>query len=578
MEMEEFLDDFTFGSDYVYKLNDLLNAFQIPYVLFDSKQKIQLMYLTDSLSDYFSSEKRSTDEVFNYVSTNEEPYSKTISLNSASQLHMKGIPVKVSNKLIAVIIIFNITNSMYDEYHNMEIDLKTIFESSYDVLFVSDGNGKVLRVSSACERLWGIKQSNILKRNVFDLETEGVFSPSVTRLVIEQKKKISILQKTCTGKTLLVLGTPVLDESGRVARVINASRDVTEIHQLLDELTETRHLLEHYQDEILNLKSQKQSFKLNKLVYQSEEMVQIVEQVRTISPYETPVLITGESGVGKEIIASLIHDWSYRSNQPFIKVNCGAIPETLLESELFGYEKGTFTGANKEGKDGLFFAANNGTILLDEITEMPVSLQVKLLRVLQEQEILPVGSTKLKKINVRVISTTNREMKSLIEQKEFREDLYYRLNGMPVEVPPLRNRKADIRALINYFTEEFNHYYGKNKLFAEDAIAEMMKSDWKGNVRELKNIVDRMLILSSDNLVEKSFAIQFIGSDQKSSQGFHFEILQDLDLYKVLSNVEKQIIEYTASKYNTTTEMARSLHINQSTVSKKLKKYNIRIK
>ncbi|MFB4165002.1 sigma-54 interaction domain-containing protein [Alteribacillus sp. JSM 102045] len=565
-------------SDEVYQLHDILNAFQIPYVLFDSKQKLKLMYLTDSLSEQFTFENQSFTELLGDIFKTEQPSSKLISLNNANQLHMKGIPIKESGKLFAVIIVLQITNSELEEYQNMEIDLKTIFDSSYDVLFVADGEGKAIRVSSACERLWGIKRSDFLGRNTNDLERDGVFQPSVTRLVLEQKRKVSVIQKTRTGKTLLVVGTPVMNENGKVVRIINASRDVTEIHQLQDELMETRRLLEHYQNEIQHLKSENQSVLSNKLVYQSEKMQQLIEQVQVIAKYETPVLITGESGVGKEVIASLIHDWSHRSNQPFIKVNCGAIPDSLLESELFGYEKGTFTGANNAGKTGLFLAANNGTILLDEITEMPISLQVKLLRVLQEKEIMPVGSIISKKINVRVVSTTNREIGELIKKGEFREDLYYRLNGIPIEIPPLRKRKEDVTPLVNYFTEAFNNYYGDKKTVSNDSISEIMQSDWKGNIRELKNFVERLLILSQEDIVDKSYVERVLENKQVTFQNFHFEILQDLDLYETLSKVEKQILEYTAKRSNTTIEMARSLGVNQSTISKKLKKYDISLK
>lgn len=573
---EEFFNPISLDSNEIYILHEMLNTFRIPYVLYDSKQSLKLMYLTDSLPENFDLENEHFNELVSHVFKTIKPSSKTITLKNADQLLIKVIPIKAAHKLFAVLVIFQIINSALEEYQNTEIDLKTIFESSYDVIFVADGEGKAIRVSSACERLWGKSQDEFLGRSTNELEQEGIFQPSVTRLVLEQKRKVSVIQKTCTGKTLLVVGTPVTDETGKIIRVINASRDVTEINRLQEELSETRLLLEHYQHEIQKITPNKNT-KQERFIYKSDKMNQLVERVKVIAKYETPILITGESGVGKEVIAGLIHEWSNRNNQPFIKVNCGAIPDNLLESELFGYEKGTFTGANKNGKTGLFLAANKGSILLDEITEMPFTLQVKLLRVLQEQEVTPIGSIHPKKINVRIISATNQNIENLIKKGTFREDLYYRINGIPIEIPPLRHRKEDILPLVTYLTESFNNYYAEGKNFTKDALKEITNSNWKGNIRELKNCVEKFLILSPTNIIDKSFIDYFLNNEQETCNEFHFEVHQDIDLYNTLAHVEKQILEYAANKYVTTVDIARSLNVNQSTVSKKLKKHHIHL-
>lgn len=271
----------------------------------------------------------------------------------------------------------------------------------------------------------------------------------------------------------------------------------------------------------------------------------------------------------------MIHEYSNRAAQPFIKINCGAIPESLLESELFGYEKGTFTGAVKEGKDGLFLAANNGTILLDEITEMPLSLQVKLLRVLQESEIRPIGSVKTNKINVRIIVSTNRKIETLIREGKFREDLFYRLNVIPIEIPPLRERKEDIPLLVDYFTQEFCMEYKVEKTLSKDAIHEILKQPWKGNIRELKNFVERLLIISKNDEINKKDIKYLLSNHSQETLPINIYFEDKLDLFKTLESIEALIIKRASMKYRTTTEIAEALSVNQSTISKKLKKYNI---
>jgi PAS domain S-box-containing protein len=464
-----------------------------------------------------------------------------------------------------------------EEYENMSIDLKIIFESSYDVMFVADGKGTALRVSSACERLWGKKKEEFIGRNTLDFENEGVFTPSITRIVLEQKRKVSVVQKTCTGRTLMVVGTPVIDSNGNVTRIINASRDITEIDQLQNELKEMKEITERYMREIQQLKLQ-ETPPQKKLIYRSKEMEHLVDHVKNIARYDSTVLITGESGVGKEIIASLLHEWSNRFDKPFIKINCGAIPESLMESELFGYEKGAFTGGNKEGKHGLFYAANQGTIFLDEVTEIPLPLQVKLLRVLQEGEIRRVGSIEPAFINVRIIAATNKNMEELIKQGRLREDLYYRLNVIPIEVPPLRGRKEDIPPLANFFTKKFNEQYGTYKTLSPETIHEILQHEWKGNVRELKNFIERILITSNSDNIRHNDVKNLLGYHSTYNSHLQLEILDDVDLTETLALVEKRILEHASKKYTTTVDIAKALNIGQSTVSKKLKKHRINLK
>jgi PAS domain S-box-containing protein len=560
-------------------LQELLNAFQTPYILFDHNKHIKAMFLTDFLSNSFDISSEAFQRFLQQMTKTGKSKTVTVPLVNGDKILVQGRPVYHAGHLAYIAVILQ--SSIYkddalDEYQNMAIDLKTIFESSYDVIFVSDGNGIALRVSSACEWLWGKKQEEMVGRSVYDLEREGAFRPSVTRLVLESKQKVSSIQKTSTGRTLLVVGTPVMDHEGNITRVINASRDITEIEKLQRELQEMKTISKRYQQEIEQLKNREKQFK--KLIFRSQAMEKLIEQVKKLAEFNSTVLITGESGVGKEIIASLIHEWSNRSDKPFVRLNCGAIPETLLESELFGYEKGTFTGANKEGKTGLFYAANNGTLFLDEITEMPLSLQVKLLRFLQEGEIQRIGSIKPIHVDVRVIAATNRNIQDLIKQGKFREDLFYRLNVIPLEIPPLRQRKEDIPPLVDHFTKNFNDQYGTYKSFSAEAIQMLQQYEWKGNVRELQNIVERLMITSNHPVIDFQHVNSLLPNLPANGTDLQFEIQGDVDLPKTLELVEKQILSYASKKYRTTVEIAKALHINQSTVSRKLKKYNLTLR
>ncbi|MDQ0219525.1 PAS domain S-box protein [Peribacillus cavernae] len=560
-------------------LKEAFNSFGISYQLYSNNQKLIYETVNAEVHDLFENQKEEFLRYLSYIYEKKDLWQGTIvsKKNIDMQVTIRMIPIFEVQNFEGVLVIYSKpVLKRLEEYQDMATDLQVLFDSSYDVIFVSDANGKALRVSSACERLWGKKKEEFLEQTVYELEKQNVFSPSITRMVLQEKRKISTIQKTSTGKTLLVVGTPVKDKDGNIIRVVNASRDITEINKLQSELKEMRGIAEHYQRELEEVRRDYTSPK--KLIYSSKVMEKIAEQTKRIAIFNSTVLITGESGVGKEIIASMIHEFSNRSDQPFIKVNCGAIPESLLESELFGYEKGTFTGADKEGKKGLFLAANNGTILLDEITEMPLSLQVKLLRVIQESEIRQIGSVKTKKINVRIIASTNRKIQTLINKGHFREDLYYRLNVIPLEIPPLRERKEDIPLLVDYFIQEFYKEYKIKKPLSNDAIYELIKHSWKGNIRELRNFVERLLIFSKKDKIDKKDVLDILTDDSQEKPSINVYFEDKLDLFKTLESVESQILKRASMKFHTTIEIAEALNVNQSTISKKLRKYNIKYK
>ncbi|PFY57199.1 Fis family transcriptional regulator [Bacillus toyonensis] len=446
-------------------------------------------------------------------------------------------------------------------------DLHAILSSIYDEILVVNHKGELIRYSeTVINDFWGSNLKDLLGKNLLDLEQKGLFSPSVTRLVLEQQKKVSVVQETKNGRKILAVGNPVFDENGELHRIIIASRDITEATRLKTELHEIKRISEQYKKELDDFKN-KDRF-LKKLIYCSPKMEQIINQAKKIADFSSNVLISGESGVGKEVIAQAIHQLGKRSAKPFLKLNCGAIPETLLESELFGYTKGAFTGADKNGKEGYFKRADQGILFLDEIGEMPLHLQVKLLRVLQEQEVIPIGSTIPTKINVQIIAATNKSLEKMVEAGTFREDLFYRLNVIPLQVPPLRERMEDVPVLAFHFLQQLNEKYNKNYHLTPDALNLLEFYSWPGNVRELQNMIERLVVSADDPVIEAEFVSKFLtpGYDFKKSKPV---ITRVLPLQEALHSVEEQLILLAMKQYKTTTKAAKALGISQSSVSRK---------
>ncbi len=294
------------------------------------------------------------------------------------------------------------------------------------------------------------------------------------------------------------------------------------------------------------------------LVGESKEIKEVRSLIYKAARYDSPVLITGESGVGKEVVARLIHNLSKRNKKPFIAVNCAAIPETLLESELFGYKKGAFTGAY-ETKKGLLSAANEGTIFLDEICDLPLSLQAKLLRAIESGSFIPIGSTKEEKVDLRIISATNKDLKKLIEEGKFREDLYYRLSVFPIYIPPLRERKEDIEILVKHFLKIYSKKMGKNFEIKEDALSILKNYSWPGNVRELENLMERLAILSEDGIIDATLIPEEIKTEANS-----------FDLKRMEYNFLKKIIKECDGDIK---KAAKKLGIHPSTLYRKIKKF-----
>lgn len=457
-----------------------------------------------------------------------------------------------------------------DYYQDMHMDMKIIFDNAWDVIYVTDGQGKTLRASKACEFLWGLKKSDLVGKSVYELEDNKIFEPSIARMVIEKGERVTEFQKTITGRHLLVVGTPIKDKSGNIIRVINTSRDITEQSNLQVELDRIRELSDRYKQELRQI----QKKELQNIVSRSREMDDIVDLSKKAAQAESTILLTGETGVGKEVIAKAIHNWSTRKVNAFIQINCASIPENLLESELFGYQAGAFTGAGNKGKAGLVELSHEGTLFLDEIGELSLNLQAKLLRVLQDKTVLRVGGVKPIPIDMRVIASTNRNLADDVKNKQFREDLFYRLNVIPIHIPPLRQRRDDIMPLLIHFLHQYNIFYMKNISFSNDAFDILTRYSWPGNVRELQNITERVVVTAEKKIIESEDLPQTIRNLE--NQDIEIEVGQIIPLNQAIDTLERKMFALAVLKYSTTTDIAKALGINQSTVSRKLSKFGIK--
>ncbi|MCC5910720.1 MAG: sigma 54-interacting transcriptional regulator [Clostridiaceae bacterium] len=437
---------------------------------------------------------------------------------------------------------------------NKQIEvLNEVIEHLCDGIYITDGEGNTLRVNKTYEKMSGIKSEELVGKNMKELVQEGYFSQSASLQVLKLKAPATVMYTVKTGKRLLAKGVPVFDEKNNIKMIVNNVWDLTEIYNLQSETVGSK----------IALKEGEEDF-----IFHSKAMDKVVELALKASKVSSNILILGESGVGKDVIARLIHKASGYSGT-YIKINCAAIPEHLLESELFGYEYGSFTGAKKQGKPGMFELAHKGTIFLDEIAELPIHLQAKLLRVIQEKEVIRIGGTKQIAIETRVIAATNRDLEFMVREGKFREDLYYRVNVIPIKIPPLRERQEDIIPLINYFISTFNKKYNFNKIINENALALLYNHHWRGNVRELQNIIERLLVMVDGENITQGDVIELL-----NSKNAIYSKKTD-DLKAAVKELEVQMIKEALKLHRSTRAAAKQLGIDQSTLVRKIKKYRL---
>ncbi len=449
--------------------------------------------------------------------------------------------------------------------------LDAIIESSYDGIYITDAEGNTLKTNSAIERLTGIPKEYYIGKNMDDLIKRGILQESVTKKVLETRQAVTVVQENFNGKETLLTGNPILNEQDEIEIIVTNIRDLSELNQLNLQLKKAEKLNEKYKEELKRLKATANQDK--NIILKNEKMIKIYEMIERIADFDTTILVLGESGVGKDVLVRHFYQNSPRSkNGQLVKVNCGAIPKDLLESELFGYEGGAFSGANRSGKAGMFELAENGILFLDEIGELSLELQVKLLRAIQEKEFMRVGGTKLKKVDTQLIAATNRDLKEMVRKGLFREDLYYRLNVVPISVPPLRERQDDILPLIHHFLEQYSQKYHLSKEFDYELNQYFYYYNWPGNIRELSNLIERLILTVPHELI----TVDDLPDEYKNHSAINLvSSNKELSLKEVVDMAEKLAIEKAFHECKSTYEIAEKLKTSQPTIVRKLKKYQL---
>lgn len=453
----------------------------------------------------------------------------------------------------------------------MNQELQELFQQ-YDenTIFVTDGDGNILYAGADCARNCGITLEEMYDCGTVQvLEERKIFKPSISLRVLQSHNIEVAIQKTLAGHECMAIGIPVFNSEEKLISIVSLSRDVSAYIRL-------GKMFSSIKKKEASLDVENKSILYPDLITSSPKFLSIIEVIKLVAPVNSTVLITGETGTGKDVVARVIHKMSTRSDKKFVKVNCGAIAPNLVESELFGYEKGSFTGARREGKIGLIESANGGTLFLDEISELPLEQQVKLLQVLQEKKMTRVGGVQEMEVDVRFLAACNKDLAQEVKKKRFREDLYYRLNVLPISLPPLRERKEDIPLLIKHFLKRFNESYRTQKEFTSEAMRAMVQYDWPGNVRELEHMVERLAVMSKKMLIGMSDLPDFI---REKAEVDHFEDFlpeqKVSDLSTAVANLEKRMIKQAMEQTKNASEAAKLLGVDQSTISRKIKKYKL---
>jgi PAS domain S-box-containing protein len=442
------------------------------------------------------------------------------------------------------------------------------FDSILDVLsdgiYISDRDGKTLKINGTYEKLTGLTKEELMDRLVTDLVKEGKYDVALNPEIVKTGKAKTSVQINKMGRQVVLEGHPVFDKSGQVVLVVTFVRDITSLTQMKEQLA--------YQQELISRYNEVQCFKKpaysTKVIAESKAMQKLHNLLNVIAVTDATVLLLGETGVGKDVHARKIHEKSSRASHPFFKVDCASIPTNLVESELFGYEAGAFSGANTKGKPGFFEMANKGTLFLDEIGELPLTMQAKLLRVLQDQEIIRVGSTKVKKVDVRFIAATNRDLEAAVREGTFRSDLYYRLQVAVVKIPPLRERKEDVLPLVANFLEGFNNKYRTDVKLSQEAEAVFENYAWPGNIREMENLVQSLIITNQKGIIE-------VGDLPNHMLPSAISKDNNLSLTEILDNIERELLKKALDSHESILDVAKYFKVDRTTIFRKIRKYGL---
>ncbi len=445
--------------------------------------------------------------------------------------------------------------------------LNDLFDTSNNIvladeIFICDGKGTVVQISETYEKKFGFEIETVIGKSIFDLESEGVFKPSVCATVIRTKKKVITTQIIRNKYQVFATALPVFDDNNELAYVIAFNTITKEnIHDMKESLARCAAELRELQQ---------RSLVMPDLIIKSKSMQDMWNVICQTVNTKVNILITGETGVGKSVVAKAIHDLSDRSDRPFVEINCGVIHENLIESELFGYEKGAFTGASSSGKIGKIELANHGTLFLDEIGELPLHIQTKLLQLIQHKTIERISGNKKITVDFKLICATNKELEKEVEAGRFRRDLYYRLNVLRLEIPPLRQRKDDIVILAQKFVSRMNAEYNKNKKLSPRLFDFLESYHWPGNVRQLENLIERLVVSSFNEVIDvDDLPYEIMNESHQENE----TIITNGNLFERLDEYERRIIVASYSKYRTTVAVAKDLGISQATAARKIAKY-----
>ena len=435
-----------------------------------------------------------------------------------------------------------------------------------DDMMLSDAEGVILWVSENYEKNFGFAHGSIVGKSAFDLEQDGTFNPCITAEVLRQKKKITTTQTiNRVHKNVMTVGIPLFDKAGALKYAVCFNTvSMEQINVIQQNYRNLQNSLQQYTQEIAELRIRATS---TSIVVKSAAMQRLWTLIQNTANTKANILITGETGVGKSAIAKAIHNMSSRANGPFIEVNCAVLHENLIESELFGYEKGAFTGAASGGKIGKIELANHGTLFLDEIGELPHHIQSKLLQLIQEKTIERLSGTRRIELDFRLLVATNRNLEEEVQRGLFRSDLFYRLNVIRIHIPPLRQRPEDILPLAHQFSERFCGEYGKQLPLSPRFVAFLEQYPWPGNVRQLENLMERLVITAQDPILDvTALPVEFTGGDTPLPAPTG-TLAERMDAF------EGQIIRDSYRRCGTTVAVAKELGISQATAARKIAKY-----
>ncbi len=454
--------------------------------------------------------------------------------------------------------------------------LQTYFEqicdAFKDAICISDSRGIILFLNKRYAELSGIPLDRLVGKHVGELLRQGIFDVVLNPEIVRHKRPVTRVQNVGNGRQLIIDGTPIFDDQGQVALVVTFIRDNTTLSELSCEVAVQKELLEAYK--LINSRAQQQQELPYPFVLQSKAMRSLYARLPSIAATDATVLLLGETGAGKDVIARRIHSESPRKDNPFVKVDCGSIPENLIETELFGYAPGTFSGGSKHGKIGIIEAACGGTLFLDEVGELPLSMQSRLLRVMQDKEIVRVGSTTARRVDVRVIAATCRDLEEEVHKVRFRRDLFYRLKVAVLKIPPLRDRQEDILPLARGFLKYYNAKYLRDCRLSAEAEQSLLEHIWPGNIRELENLIQGLVVTGKNGeIAAADIPLPRRLPRTPSVQGaLYLDIKIEGRSYKeVMQEIEYALLREALRRYGSITGVAAQFGVDRSTIFRKVK-------